>query len=1224
MSAPQFDLLQCSLEQRTLIEASAGTGKTWNISGLYLRLLLEKQLSVDQVLVVTFTKAATAELSERIRSRIADMLDALKRGGPIADSFLARLHEPLGALDLSRDKMMQTLDLALQSFDQASIFTIHGFCQRALSETPFAAGMPFVTDLLQDDGQELAEVVNDFWRSEVAGAALPPSLAACLVEKGDSPATLQALLKRHVSKPRARLAWPADGGVDVETAQARLAQLFDLACQSWQRHGAQLPALLADIDFKASHKPELVRAALAECEQYFAAGRAAPCNARLKLLCASRLREGVKKHAAPPVHEFFQHLENLAGEVEALDTAITHGVRHRRLALLRRMLLEGAQKLQAAKREKRLMSYDDLLGNLHGALASAATPWLAEALRQRYPVALIDEFQDTDPLQFDIFDTIYSGSQAPLFLVGDPKQAIYSFRNADLHTYLHARQGAAALYTLGSNQRSSAGLINALNAFFLGNPRAFLLKGLDYQPVAFGEKPRLPFADRSSPAADLQVWMLPHEDGHVLDRRVALQRATEACAAEIARLLSCSAQGEVEFDRRPLKPGDIAVLVRSHSQAARIRQALAARGVASIEISQQSVFASQDAADVETLLLAIMEPARQGLLLAALSTSLMGEDAAGIAAIGDDEQRLMDLAQRLRGWRELWLRQGVGSMLRQFMEKEGVSSRLLARPDGERRMTNLRHLVEMLQQGEEEAGSAEAVLRWLQHQRRQPDADEAAQMRLESDRDLVQILTIHKSKGLEYPLVFCPYLWDGYSQAGSRMEGHEYHDDDGRLLIDFRDDKDALAHAKSAMRRERDAETLRLIYVALTRASHRCYLVAGPYRNFYGKNPSFAESSQCMLNWLVETGADDADAWRQATRTPAEIRAAWEAYAARSPEVLLRPIDTLLGEHRASMAQGKLPLQSRAALLSLAEDWRTGSFSSLVRGLGEGMLADHDALAALQPLAAEAAAAPHPPEPAAAPAGLPTALDEDDPLHFPRGSEAGVCMHKAFELADFGMPLDWPRAAADALAEHPQPSDRVSLPRQQAMLARMLADVLQADLGGLRLTSISSSRRLVEMEFNLAASGLTAAGLNAFLDEWGYKMGALSFARLDGYLKGFIDLVFEHQGRYYILDWKSNHLGFSPADYAPAGMAAAMREHGYFLQYLVYTLALHRYLQLRLPGYHYEQHMGGVYYLFVRGVRPDWAPADDGKRAGVWFDRPSLACITGFERLLGEQQQEAA
>ncbi|MEF7616550.1 exodeoxyribonuclease V subunit beta [Aquincola sp. MAHUQ-54] len=1228
---PALDVFHCPLDGVSLIEASAGTGKTWNICGLYLRLLLERGLEVQRILVVTFTNAATAELRERIRGRIVDVLgalrappDAARPADPFVAGLLAALHDAGGG---DAALLARRLDLALQTFDEASIFTIHGFCQRALADAPFTAQMPLSLELVPNDDDLLHEVAADVWRRRVAAPGLSPLLAAQLALCRDTPATWAALLKRRLAKPLSRLRWPdeleAGGLPPADTLAAPLAAAHADARALWQTQRAAIVQAVADALPRlngTTYKPSALDSAAQGWDELLApadAFAALACAPRhVELLGAARLQERVKKGQQPPAHPFFDAAQALLDQRAGVRQAMAL----ERLALLRDLLAEGTEAVRSHKRERRVIAFDDMLFNLHERLSGPQGEALAASLRQRFPAALIDEFQDTDPLQFAIFRRVYGDGGAPLFLVGDPKQAIYSFRNADLHTYLQARAQAGADYTLAENQRSSRLLIDALNALFGRNPQAFMLPGLDYQPVGCGAKPRAVFDDRSTPPrAPLQCWALPRDDeGQPLPKGAAQAAAARACAAEVARLLRAAQAGEVTLGGRALAAGDIAVLVRSHAQGGAMRIALAALGVGSVELSQASVFAGPDAEALEWLLAAVLEPTRERRLRAALATEWMDCDAAQIDAVSADEAALLALVQRFAGYRDTWIARGVGVMLRQWMQAEQVSQRLLGRPDGERRLTNLLHLAELLHAAAEQHPAPPALLQWLQRQRLEGTADEAAQLRLESDRNLVQIVTIHKSKGLEYPVVFCPFLWDGRAGSDTTPQGDavEYHDEDdggdGRPVLDFRLlDKPALDAVRRQRKRDAGAEYLRLVYVALTRAVHRCYLVTGAY----AVRGSAAESSRSLLNWLVAGAGMDPAAWAEHKLPPSAVAAAWSALAAgHAPAIAWEPLPDAPGLPVPPAAAGEGTLAALPPPARLPSAWWVGSYSSLALG------ARHEAA---QEAGLEAAAADHDlrTDAASTPAAqAPEPLADDDILRFPRGAAAGDALHAVFEQVDFSRPGGWRAAIDRALALHPQPPGPLPL---APMLARLLADVMQTTLpGGVRLADVPAERRRVEMEFTLPAHGLTAAGLNAALRALGYPPPGLGFRTLEGYLRGFIDLVFEHGGRYYVLDWKSNHLGDTAGDYDAPAMEAAMAEHGYHLQYLLYSVALQRYLQHRLPGYRHEAHFGGVYYLFVRGVRPGWLQPD-GTPAGVFFHRPGEAALQRLSALLGGEEAAA-
>ncbi|MDF9391410.1 MULTISPECIES: exodeoxyribonuclease V subunit beta [Methylococcus] len=1193
--ALSLDAFRCPLAGINLIEASAGTGKTWNICGLYLRLLLEQERAVQDILVVTFTNAATAELRDRIRGRIVETLGFLNGAGWTAgDPFVPGLVSALeGTLD--RTAMRQRLHRALLAFDEAAIFTIHGFCQRALAGTPFAAGLPFALELVQDDAMLAQEVANDFWRRRVAAGDLSRLMIAHLLEAGDDPEKYANLLRRALAKPLSDRRWPEPVEPPDEGDEQALLAAFGEARRLWQADASGIVRLLEEaIDQLngVSYKVASLETARRGWEAWFATNDPlAPVEDKIRLFRAAVLKRGTKKGNTAPSHPFFDAAENLL----ALKDGIRERLTAARLRLLRDLVEQGAEALRAEKRRRRVIGFDDMLWNVHEALTSGRYPRLAHALRSRYPVALIDEFQDTDPLQFAIFRALYLAEGAvsgPVFLVGDPKQAIYSFRNADLYTYLGARRHASREYTLVENQRSVTGVIEACNALFGANRRAFLLDGLEYRPVRPGAKPRPSFTDPTEPRAPFQVWLLPKDEaGGWLLRAEAMRRCTDTAAAEIARLIQEGRAGRIRLGERVLRASDIAVLVRSHAQGRRIRQALARLGVGSVELSQASVFHTPEAEEIERILRAVLDPGRDRLLRAALATEIMGFDASRVAEISADEDRLLESLLRFGEYRELWQRRGFGPMYRRLLHDEGVARRALARPDGERRLTNLLHLGELLHQAQAGLTSPDALLRWLQSRRRDSAAQDDAQLRLESDQNLVQIVTIHKSKGLEYPVVFCPYLWDGKRSARGGSEGIEYHDEAGVAVQDFRPEAKDDPEIKSRRRIEDDAETLRLIYVALTRAVQRCYLFAGVYRTKASDAGSCGESTRSMLNWLACGKDHSPEQWQEAKTKldPEHIEAGWRAL----PEAIgVAPMPAIVVPAMAGPSPDLERLAAQTPPAWIPPAWSTGSFTSLVRAMEAGAEArDHDALSVAPVLG--------PP---------PAALPESDILRFPRGAAAGICIHYLFERADFTDPAGWDGAIGRALALQPQGSE----PAAPAMLKSLLGDVLATDLGdGLKLSDIDRAQRLSELAFRLPAEGLDPVRLNALLRDHGYSMGKLDFRVLNGYLQGAIDLVFRHQGRYYLLDWKSNHLGYKREDYGPQALAETMVAEGYHLQYLLYTVALNRYLARRLPDYAYTNHFGGVYYLFVRGVRPAW------QGAGVYFQRPAEDCIVALDALIG-------
>ncbi|KVE36101.1 exodeoxyribonuclease V subunit beta [Burkholderia sp. BDU5] len=1251
LSTSELDVFACALDGVNQIEASAGTGKTWNICALYVRLLLEKDLGADEILVVTFTKAATAELHERIRGRLAQLAHALDTGDDGNDPFVARLFETtlLPERGLDPETAAKRVRRALRAFDQAAIHTIHAFCQRALQEAPFAAAMPFAFEMEADDGALRFELAADFWRTRVEPvAAAHPAFAEWLVEYGASPAALDAQLARRLKKPLAELRWDGLHTAD-DDAEAAAREHFDAAAGIWRAERGALDALLAGAQpslNQRSHKPEAVAEALDAWARYFeqASVVAALPRAALKLTQAA-LEKATKKGGATPRHAFF----DVAQALEAAVVAVEAAQRARWLSIVAQWLDTAPAELAQRKRTRRVVSFDDLLANLYHALE--AHPWLRETLRARYPAALIDEFQDTDPLQFAIFDTIFAPA-GPLFLVGDPKQAIYSFRAADLHTYLAARARASARYTLAVNQRSTPAIVDACNRVFGANARAFVLDGLDYEPVRAGSRMRAPLVDTTDPlagAGDFRVWTLPAGDGG-LTKRDAQRQAAHACAAEIARLMRGAREREVTLGGEPLAASGIAVLVQTHRQGSLVKRVLAAWGIGSVELAQASVFATIDAEQLERVLAAIDAPGDLRRLRSALASDWFGLDAAalwrleqGDAAQGDVEDAArvaaddgrarasasaaappsadadaMGWVERFSRYRLLWRERGFAVMWRTFANELRIAERLMAGQDGERRVTDVNHLAELTQARASAQPGIAPTLRWLAAQRLEGGGDDA-QLRLESDRNLVQIVTVHKSKGLEYAIVFCPFLNDGglREPSGSGLpDAREYHDEAGGAVLHYGCDDEAAERASREAMREQAAERARLVYVALTRAVYRCYLVAGTYVS----SRSTKEARRSVLNWLVAGAGRDFDAWLKEPPEDAELAERWQALAGGPVTLGALPVPA----HREPLAAGHETDATRAARRAtrgLRDAWRIASFSSLTSALAreEGGIAgvadeetrpDHDALAAAidadAPDAAARAATAVAREPA-----------EDDILAFPRGAAAGECLHRLFELSDFSDASTWPAAALRALHERPVEAELALAARLPAMMTRLVADLAATELvPGMRLAALDPARRLTEMEFLFPAPALDFNALRRLLAAHGYPDVALEAGTLAGFVKGFIDMIVEHDGRFWIVDWKSNHLGATPDAYGPRALDAAMAHHAYHLQALLYTVALHRYLRVRMRDYDYDAHIAGYLYLFVRGVRPGWRSGD--APAGVHARRPARALVEALDALMRE------
>lgn len=1261
MTAQPLNPLSLPLYGERLIEASAGTGKTYTIAALYLRLLLglggeaafARPLRVDEILVVTFTEAATGELRERIRARIREgrlLLMQMVQQPALRDLLLAEKgkKDPLLAqmMDIAPadcTEAAQTLLAAERQMDEAAIYTIHGFCQRMLTQNAFESGSLFEQTLVTDEQSLVRQVVTDFWRRHFY--PLSRDMAAVISQEWASPEALQHEVVRYLSGPAPRI-HRHGGDTDLAARHQQIVAQLDALKQAWLANAGEIEALIAGSGIaKNKYRGDWVSKWVGEITAWaMQPTRDYRYPDSLARFAQSRLYEATKKGECPSL-ALFDHIEQLCEQALTLrDIVLAQAITELRTAM------------QQYKLERGEMSFDDLLTRLSQALQQESGPALAEAIRLRYPLAMIDEFQDTDPQQYHIFHTLYGGrSDTGLLMIGDPKQAIYAFRGADIFTYIEARRNVSAHYTLDTNWRSSAGMVEAVNRLFGLSPDPFLFRAdIPFSPV------------QASPAASgfyftleqqvqpaLTLCRLPGTRCNSGDYQ---QQMAAACADSIAGWLQAGAEGRGQIVRddkaRPVQAQDIAVLVRTGREAALVRQALSARGVASVYLSNRdSVFGTAEATDLLRLLQACLQPGQERLLRAALASSLLGLSAAQLDALNQDEERWEKVVAEFEMYRRCWQRQGVLPMLHLVLRERELAETLLAGADGERRLTNVLHLGELLQEAAAELDSEHALLRWFALQLAEPAyGSDEQQLRLESDAHLVKIVTIHKSKGLEYGLVWLPFAC-GFRKA----DGSLYHDDSLQPVLDLTGDPRAAERAEY----ERLAEDIRLIYVALTRAIYHCQVGVAALTVGNGKRDS-TDVHQSALGYLLQRGeAGDAALLDSCCAHLCEVGNGHVALAGLPTTAQFMPpvsesaptlaaaqftghIDrnwwitsySHLSRHQEAVdwlphfdqdAAGEQPVSATAiAAESVASPDSASTLDVVETALAADWLGSinvaptHDRALDVVPAVTS--------DVGAAPALASTEVDEPaieySPFTFPRGARPGTFLHSLFETLEFTAPETWPEPLALM-------SDAHGLDAQwQPVLQRWLAQVLSTPLDGEQLTlnQVKPQDRRVELEFYLPIdSPLHAAHLDSLCRRYDpltrQAPQRLEFASVQGMLKGFIDLVFRWQGRFYVLDYKSNYLGSEAVDYAPEALERAMLEHRYDLQYQLYTLALHRYLKTRLPDYDYERHIGGVYYLFLRGMQGHSSNHDvqyDGMTHGangVFHCRPDVQLINELDQL---------
>jgi exodeoxyribonuclease V beta subunit len=1221
-----LDPITVPLSGRVLIEASAGTGKTYTIATLYVRLLLERQLDVASILVVTFTRAATAELRDRIRARLLLSLAALE-GKPVepGDELGRQLAARAAQDSVAADRDRVRLTAALREFDQAAIHTIHAFCQRVLAEHALQTELPFTLQLAEHDSALLEDIAADYF-SQLTYAS-PRALVEALHASKVSVESLSKLARLLVRDDGAHvLPSPAPPAFDA-AAERRFEEAKEHAAELWDQDRAQLLASWRSSKAlkQNTYSPSVIEKSAARFDALRSQGGSILDVARRFTPAALREGAGVRKNTTfDTSHPFYAAMQALTEAAGVASSAVLRA---------RRQLVDHARAAIAKQHADRgELGFDDLLQALDRALSGPGGEALARTLAARMPAALIDEFQDTDPVQYRIFRRIYQSQGTCLCLIGDPKQAIYGFRGADVLSYVQAAsESHETRHTLDRNWRSDPGVLGALETLYTRAPRPFLFESIEFVPVrpAPGAHDRL-HGDGDHP---LQILWVPAEDPRTegkaaLTRGWADVRLPLLIAGEITSLLNGDARIEERVDGRtrvrPVTPADIAVLCRTNAQAKATQNALAALSVPTVLDGDRSVFESEMAQDLAHVLSAIAAPTDGRRLAAALLGPMLGMSSQALADLVGREDGMEPWLEQLARWNALWRERGFVRMFQALLDEAKVQHNVLSVAGGERLFTDLLHLGELLHEtSSRERLGPEALLGWFWQQRHQNRegtmAAESAQLRLEHDERALRLTTVHRSKGLEYPIVFCPFAWGG---AYSVKDFARFHDPEagGRATLDL-DPRKTERHRDLAMD-EQVAEDARLLYVALTRAKHRSYVVWG----------RFYKADDSPLAYLLHQrlGSDGRESVSKRYKTMSEAQQHDELRAlaqASSGTIGVREIGLGTAAHYRRPEPGDERLEARKADRVLHPVARASSFSRLVAAQAaldvvaadEDDERDVDAQSEAEATVAEVADA------------LPLLAPAKVLLHdFPAGPGPGTLIHAIYEH------LDFPTADTEAVRALAAPllsSFGLLASVRLDALAEGILQTLDAPLDApldrsspLRLRQIGGADRLNELEFTLctrrARGRLSARALAEALQrtdalpdhpEYYARLAALPSMLAAEHVKGFVDLVFRSDGRYYVADYKSNKLGEHALDYGPDAVLAAMSEHHYFLQGHLYALALHRHLQRRLAGYDYEHCFGGIAYLFVRGMAPSHPPG-----TAVWLRRPSLATLEALGEALGE------
>ena len=1187
-----FDLKPAS---RVLVEASAGTGKTYTIVGIYIRMLVEKDLDVDQILTVTFTKKATAELRERILGRLRDCLQAA-RAGEIAEQGDEFLMEFKNRFESDR-AVIAKLKVAIQNFDDSQVFTIHGFCQKILQEEALTAGTPFEMSV-NPSGDLYETAAEDYWRlfmdrhgSDEAGRYLISKLLSI----AESPS---GLVGRNGLSTLLEKQYAAPEGEVLDDPKSHLQTLIDLKSRMKaivDSEGDEIYAELKNCDISrySTHldsRWKTVRDYIDD-EQF-----SLDKPKKLEYFTAEYLYDesNLKKNGEPvQPREFYEVCSALYEAAENAKRVET--------TLIKDAYEEIKTRRNRLSKTSDAYSYNDLLISVRDALSDPQRgKHLAKKLNRRYPVALVDEFQDTDPVQYEIFKTVYpSGHPASsLMMIGDPKQAIYAFRGADLHTYFKARNdGVDVEYTLKHNYRSTVQYIEAVNHLFGGDHKPFIEDDITFESSEAG---RIDHTDSLVAGDDVKAPIqVISRYGVESSKEKGTDFAFSQTVLMISKLLNGEHPHDAKIGKKPIEAGDIAILISRNKDAYDLQQRLKRIGIDSVTKTDQNVFETLEARKVEMLMNSVLNPTDQRIFNAGLLTGVFGFDLAVLHHLNSDEDRRQLLIEEMTELADTWRREGFYSMFYRLINSERRLVNFSNLQQAERVITNFFHLADLCANAEKEhLLSPDKLHTWLIRQMEHTDEEEK-ELQLESDRNLVKIMTIHSSKGLQFPVVFCPTLWMGYTPSvfeNTPGKMVEYHDEshDGLIINYDRIKNKRREHAEYLADVETIAEDVRKAYVALTRAQYSTIIIWNSHTN---SNVSGLGASLIGRHLVTDSIKNKYKVKEDAEISDSDFISRFKTLEAASDKriefQLVENEDGTVNHMVAHSSDGDdLRFKPYSGRDRLNVQKKLESFTSLAGHSTEPGVPDYDQLL-------ESFSAPFENSDEVPASGKLTIFD------FPKGATAGTAIHKLFEDESFefssAQSSDHSSAIENVLEEYGFDKKWVQV------LQDMLRDVSGSNIPGFRLSELSKKDERREMEFHFPASSVDGHRLLEIIRNGAAASDQENIGQ--HFMTGFIDLIARQNGKYMIIDYKSNYLGDSPEDYSREHLKQEILNASYDLQYHLYTVALVKYLRSRISDFDYNRHIAGVAYLFVRGM-------ETGSDNGVWFHKPDEDVITELERIL--------
>lgn len=1106
MEFKQFDVKTVELQDGSsnLVEASAGTGKTYSIAILVLRLILEKKVPIEEILMVTFTTAAVAELQERVRKFVRDAY-RYSTEEEIDDEVIRDIVDRAG-----KEEAKPLLYSALLNLDEISVFTIHSFCQQTLNEFAFETGQLFSAELIADDSEIIEREIQDFWRKQVT--TLREDLLTELLNVGLSRGNIQKYLKNHLDGKRFFF---LEEGVEYELNETEQKRLIELINEKRENVEKTKNHIFTEIQ---NQREELS----VELNVTYANSSFLPLIDTPEALI-DKVREILNKYRKKGVSKYVQNFPKLINWVDEIDQSVTDSsdsILESLNYLYSFAIQEISKGIRRFKTHHNLMTFEDLISNLNHALNDRKNEKLEQLLQTKYKAVFIDEFQDTDRNQYGIFKTAFQGKSI-LFYIGDPKQSIYAWRKADIATYFEARNDVDNVFTMNKNFRSSARMVEALNRFFQPEPDfdVFAYEGqenkIEYHQVdSKGKKMELLLGGKQ--AVPLTLTTKKNNESIIKDTALGI---LDLLVNEGWKFVNAETGEE-----RSVRTSDIGVLVRTKKQGDEIKKALAKYGIPAVSVTEAKIFKSVEARDLTYILQAIDNNTTANVNRALLSifVNLTKEEIQKL-----DEEKLIE---KFKNFKELWKEEGVYSMMMRFISEFRIKEKALAGElnDSERNITNLYHLLELLyrQESRQKMNPTE-LIDWLKISISldENDEDEWVQ-RIESDEEAVKIATIHASKGLEYNIVFAPFLdlniWTKDNPVVSFRDEDGYYKS-GRL-------EELPSEKQEIYELESTQENRRLLYVTLTRAVHKCFVFSNTDWRYKTSALRFFADVFQPNELMTEWDAEEVD--RSQRYTPSHFE----------EQQIIRP--------------KRFDLDRKF--------WQRMSYS--------GLAAEREWIPKDLYVEGE------------------NEFDQFTFQKLGKGARTGNLLHGILEKIDFSSSPDyWTYTIkrelegykSETASDYDEFIEKIVL-----LLKHILNADVQADDAAFKLSDIGREDVMHELEFDFPVSEFKPDGLNGILPGNRINVSERFPQQIEGLMTGFVDLFFRYKGKYYVLDWKSNYLGPTVEDYAPDKLDTAMTESNYHLQYMIYTLAAKKYLQSRLgEEFDFKRDFGGVFYLFLRGMR---------------------------------------